>query len=376
MYCKLALKQGATLSELKNDLVGLLTNTILDKNALTSADAATSELVIKEAAEWTFVQDLADTTTRKHFVLEGVEKAGIKKTLGIVLTESSGTLHYQAWACGPWDAVNKRPMPYDPTGKSMSPYGATASEWAAPGGTSRHTIFMLTAFYTGEVNTARSAGVPVGTGTGVLLVSSRQGSTRVSAHAGTSNAELLEVCDIPRDVYGPLFADAEAWPYPLFWAAGNTVLGGMLSCPVPGLSAYNAAGCGVLLGSDSSLGSLSGPITSELGLTRAWPTRPWSTAGRNLLTFGRNGKTGMSCHVRASDREAPERYVSLAAPHLNSEDDCVAPVFDAKQVSTMVRDVDSTAQVGTAFLDEIIAGEDTFVSTGVRNSMSRCHWKG
>lgn len=376
MYCKLVLKTGATLSELKTDMVGLLTGTITDKANLLSADTAASELVILEAAEWTFVQDLADTATRKHFVLSGTDDGGVQKTLGIILTDAAGTLNYNVWVCGPWDSVNKRPAAIDPTGWALATSYSVASDYQAGG--QRNAVFFLIESGS-EVNSVFPAGSISG-GSQQLLLSSIKGNTQISSHFGTTHLTMLEVYDVPRDMYPELTSLAN-WPFVLIMAF-NRNLGTTTSMnpgPNRGIMASTVA-CGLCMGTGvgGQLTSLTGALATELsgnprGMTLLYNSSPFPLALRPQ-------RQGVYI-INIPEKENPNGYrlvePGAAQPYFELNPHIVGNgPQPRKLMSSRVQNANSTGASAAAYLDELVVGGDTYVSPGGNSSYAIGHYKG
>lgn len=366
MYCKMVLKSGATLSQLKTDLVGLLTNTITDKANLLSADAASSELVITEAAEWTFVQDLADTATRKHFVLSGVDNGGIKKTLGIILTDTSGTLGFRAWVAPEWDAAAKRPKAIDLTGWAISQY-SSAAYFAAGGDLNGIYLVGLS-----SVDSSVQSVGQIGNASVHLQVASVQGNTAIVAHTGVTHTDLLRYYDIDRSVI-PDMHDPAAWPFMLVAAFNSASLSTALP-GIPGVN-YGATGPGICGGTGNGNGGaqpLQAPLSTELGAMKAC-AQLYSYSSFSLRhRFGlANG--GSLCRRPADRRNTASElfwmpgYVGLydygeafnLAPFKP-----LYPIRKAAPGSMQQTLSGYNSSSVLPYLDEIVAAGETYVATG------------
>lgn len=358
MYAKMVLASGCTLQQLRDDLVGLLTGTISAAASLTSCTVASSEVVKTVNPEWTFVQHLADTSSRCHFVLSGVDDGGASKTLGVIMTNVSGVLAMMFWTAGAWDSTNKRPAAIDVTGYTLATSYATSAYFAA--GTTRNTI-CVAGIASGTLTGPTVSLAAFTTGAMQLQVSSYQGATTICAHYNTNHPCLLDHVDIPRVIGGELI-NSTNWPWALcsvrspFYSTSDVTVGAgpMLSYNVTG-----AANNGVTIGTNT-VPALGAPFSTELGCTTYLPAHSAINGATNAFAVSRTSlvparwlfsKTGVQQLV------IPELTMYSASS--------VLPGFTIpKRVAGQIITPGTATSAYTAYLDEIVTGSDTFVSVG------------
>jgi hypothetical protein len=363
MYARINLNSGCTLQQLRADIIGLLTGTITTKDALTSSNTATSEVVSTLAPEWSFVQDLANTATRCHFVLSGVDDGGIAKTLGILITNTSGTLGFLAWACGAWNSATRRPAAINVTDWKLATAWHTASSFDE-GGASNGVVLSETS------ETPRAVGAFSG-GAFQLQIMSSPGATVIVSHLSATHLVLLDYVNIPRHV-SPALAPAE-WPF----LAVKFCNGSNSAACLQQFASTTDTQIGLLYGPGSSWVSPASPFSTEVGVgVRTWRSNVSVSPGLNNGTSldlvlpitpvsirwypRKNGDAEYRpCPQVLLPRNNNAAYMipfALPLPHLLPGR--IAPI--------------GSATVGTvSYLDELTAGSDVYVGTGENSYMLR-----
>lgn len=363
MYSRLNLKSGCTLQQLRDDLVGLLTGTITSPLALASADTSTSEIVTVLAPEWTFVQHLADTATRCHFVLSGVDNGGLPKTLGVIMTDTSGTLGMVTWVCGEWDSVNKRPAAIDVTGWHLASGYLSASDVEA-GGNKNGIIIHSTN------GNPHSIGI-YNTGAMQLQVTSEQGVTGIYTHYSTTHHVLVEVVDVDRSLWSEW--SVIKWPFTLincsstFTPLNNAASGLCIS----GVTT-SATQAGLCYG---SWGSTSAPLSAEIGTSRIWTSNlntPSSNATTDYRVTNSPGVVPWYPDKAGVNTYAP-RQVALEYRGSPSGNGPVSHIPIHHRISGQVVPVGTTNAQTINYPDELAANGDVYVGTGTTNC---CVYKG
>lgn len=370
MYARINLNSGCTLQQLRDDIVGLLTGTITSAAGLTSANTGTSEVVNTLAAEWTFVQHLAGTSSRCHFVLSGVDDGGVAKTLGIVLTNTSGTLGFFSWSCGSWDSANKRPAAINVTGWTLATAWMTASDFDA-GGNKNGIITHSNSL------TPTSVGV-FNTGLMQFQITSEQGLTSIHSHYSANHLTLLDWFDLPRSYWSAW--DVTEWPFLLvnISAPGQGVALLSNSISSPHLSSISATTNQVGLAyGPNAWATLSSPLSTEItGTTRFWngnisPVGSFYPNDLDRETVN-NDVIGWCPDKNGTQKYIPHASVLIpgnAAFYVNPIRFLPIP----HRIPGRMIPIGSTASVVVAYLDEFVAGADTYVGIG---NAQPCVYKG
>ena len=362
MYARINLNSGCTLQQLRADLIGLLTGTITTKAGLASSNTSTSEVVSTLAPEWAFVQDLEDTATRCHFVLSGVDDGGIAKTLGILITNTSGTLGFLAWACGAWNSATRRPAALDVTGWKIATAYLAASSLGEGG------ICNGIAISEGS-ETPRDVGAFSG-GTLQLQIMSSPGATVIVSHLSATHSVLLEYMSIPRFVSPALASDE--WPFlAVSFGRGQNSAVSLQSYPNPN-DTLNGLICG-----PSTWAVPPAPFSTELGAgVKTWRSgvtvAPGSGQGYSLDLVLAPSSHSIRWYPRKNGdweyRPTPQALVprntnnfymipfALPLPHL---------------LPGRIAPIGSTTVGVVAYLDELTAGSDVYVGTGENSYMLR-----
>lgn len=358
MYAKLNLSSGCTLQQLRNDLVGLLTGTITTVGGLTSA-AGASEIVNTLAAEWTFVQHLADTSTRCHFVLNGVDDGGVQKTLGIVLTNTSGNLGFQSWMCGPWNLVTKRPAGLDGTAADWKLAAAYVSLTQLEEGGVRNGICLH-----GNTLNPLNIGAFSG-GTMQLQVASVAGATFIASHLSATHLILLDVVDVPRNCSPELAADK--WPFVALHAYSKAQGSGYFnSSPGPQLILASSENQTGLSHGPSAWQLLSGGLAPELGAgCRYWLANSNYAGSSGSLDFVRESSPIFRWYPR---KDGVYQYVprlNILAPRAFGNFYLIPYAVPIPyQIPGQLSPVGALTVMTVSYLDELVAGSDTYVGTG------------
>lgn len=365
MYSRLILKTGCTLQQLRDDLVGLLTGTITAPSALSSADTSTSEIVTVLAPEWTFVQHLADTATRCHFVLSGVDDGGLPKTLGVIMTDTSGTLGMVTWVCGEWDSVNRRPAAIDVTGWHLASAYLTASEVAA-GGAKNGIIIHSTG------GNPHAIGV-YNTGAMQLQVTSEQGVTGIYTHYSTTHHVLVEVVDVDRSVWSEW--GVSKWPFTLINCSSTfTSLSNSLSGLTVSGIVTSAGEVGLYYG-PYAWQNATAPLSAEIGTTKVWYSNA-SPAGYNSTTDYRHpnslgvvqwfpDKAGVKTYAPRQNALVYQGSPSGSGP---------TPYIPVPhRINGQITPLGTTGVQTINYPDELAANGDTYVGTGTPRC---CVYKG
>lgn len=358
MYAKLNLSSGCTLQQLRNDLVGLLTGTITTVGGLTSA-AGASEIVNTLAAEWTFVQHLADTATRCHFVLNGVDDGGVQKTLGIVLTNTSGNLGFQSWMCGPWNPVTKLPAGLDGLAADWALATTYMSLPALEEGGSRNGICLH-----GNALTPLNIGAFSG-GTMQLQVLSAPGGTFIASHLSANHLILLDVVDVPRSC-SPEFA-VDKWPF-VALNAYSKAQGSSYQNSNPGpqlVVSSNESATGLSYG-PNSWSSVTGALAAELGDgCRYWTASSTYSHSNGSLDFVRESSPILRWYPR---KDGVHQYVprlNILAPRAFGNFYVIPYAVPIPyQIPGQLSPVGVLTIMTVSYLDELVAGTDTYVGTG------------
>lgn len=368
MYARINLNSGCTLQQLRDDLVGLLTGTITSAAGLTSSNTSTSEVVNTLAAEWTFVQHITDTSTRCHFVLSGVDDGGVAKTLGVVLTNTSGTLAILTWSCGAWDSVNKRPAAIDVTGWLLSSYSAV-SDFAA--GSVKNGICT-------HHGSSQMTNIGIfNTGALQLQVTSEQGVTGIYSHYSSTHLTILEIVDIERD-YWPEWAPAK-WPFLAINVhapgQGTSALSNACSGPsIIGLTT-NSTQNGLVYGPQSWT-TLPSPLSTELhSSVRYWGATNYAGGGQyHNMDYMRDINIGTTLISWWPSKAGSQTYTPRLLGMVPRTMYAPVPFIPIKhRIPGRIIPVGSSAAQNMAYLDEITAGADTYVAVGNGNA---CVYKG
>lgn len=363
MYARLNLNSGCTLQQLRDDLVGLLTGTVTTAAGLVSANTGTSEVIRTVTAEWTFVQHITDTSTRVHFVLSGVDDGGVAKTLGIVMTDTSGSLGFMSWNCGAWDSVNRRPAAIDVTGWTLATAWFSEADFAA--GSVKNGIVS---------HSSNAAPVSVGaftTGLMQIQVASEAGITGIYSHLSATHQTLVEIADIPR-AYSPELG-VLAWPFlavnvysfqfnatPLNAAAGPSLLG----------LATTASLCGLGYG-PSNWTSMPSPLSTELAAGIRYWGAGTAGAGTAMLDFIRD--TGeIAWFTRKDGAQQYYPRPSQIVPRTSTR--FILNTMPIKhRIPGKIYALGTNSLSNIAYLDEIVIGADTYVAVGNGHT---CIYKG
>lgn len=359
MYARINLNSGCTLQQLRADLIGLLTGTITTKAGLTSSNTSTSEVVSTLAPEWTFVQDLENTTTRCHFVLSGVDDGGIAKTLGILITNTSGTLGFLAWACGAWNSANRRPAAIDVTDWKLATAFLSASSLGEGGASNGIAISEST-------ETPKAVGAFSG-GTLQLQIMSSPGATVIVSHLSANHLVLLEYIDIPRFV-SPALASAE-WPFIAvsFGRGSNSAVS--LQSSASATETQNGLVCG-----PGTWVVPSAPFSTELGAgVRMWRSNASVVAGGSSLELSLPSITHMIRWYPRKDGASEYRPVPQVLVPRNTGASYMIPYALPLPhlLPGRIAPIGSTNGVTVAYLDELTAGSDVYVGTGENSYMLR-----
>lgn len=365
MYARLNLNSGCTLQQLRDDIVGLLTGSVISAAGLVSANTGTSEVVNTVAAEWTFVQHLADTATRVHFVLSGVDDGGVAKTLGIVMTDTSGTLGFMSWTCGAWDSVNKRPAAIDVTGWTLASTWFTAASFeagAAGNGICSHTSNAATAslgaFTTGAMQ---------------LQVASEQGVSGLYSHLSATHSTLVEVVDLPR-AHSPELAIGK-WPFLAInvYAPAQGVATPLNSYSSPALYGMVVTPAQAGLGyGPQNWSTMPSPLSTEFATgIRYWGSSTSSSPTYPMHDFVRDlGEIPWFTRKDGAQQyyPRPAQLVSRTATRflLNA-----MPI--KHRLPGKIYPIGVASQSNIAYLDEIVIGADTYVAVGNGHT---CIYKG
>ena len=380
MYCKLVTKPNITALQLATDLIGILTSAYTSTAALVSGVVANCEMVAGAQAAWTFVHKLCDTTTRQHFVLTGVDDAGIQITLGIILTSDATNISFDAWMCGPYSATNKRPLAYDVTGWGCAGNSPAAHFTEAGERNGYHFI----SHSSGVANPLPVAMGPVD-GTLTLVVSSIAGNTMLSRHYGAVHAEVLEVYSIDRELMGR-DGNAALFPFPIVFAynhlkaSGDGVKANMIG---PDVSAQtsNANYRGLTLGVPitTTVTTLTAPLSDELGHNKIHGQGQYSaTYGyfqRTMVKQTGGVVLGYPSKVDAAllTRAMPPKTFSGLTHH---QPDTFVSYAYPKYCPSYMGALDTPTDTVLNPFDEVVAGSDTWVAIGRVSTYSRSHYKG
>lgn len=358
MYARINLNNGCTLQQFRNDLVGLLTGTITSAAALTSSNTSTSEVINTLNAEWTFVQHITDTATRCHFVLSGVDRGEVAKTLGIVLTNSSGTLSFMSWICGAWDSVNKRPAAIDVSGWALATSWNNEADFVAGGIRNGICVHGLNAGMT-------SLGV-FNTGAMQFQVTSEPGLSGIYSHYSSTHKTLLEIVDIDRN-YWPEYAVAK-WPF----LAVNVFFYGQYASGINNCSAPQLVG-GVTTASQSGLSYgattwvvLPSPLSTELasGLRYWAPNSSYGGINGNL-DYTRDSLQGATQIPWWPTKNGTQTYAPRPLGLVPKG--TYAPVSFMPiphRIPGRITPVGTSTITTIAYLDEIVVNGDTYVAVG------------
>ncbi len=357
MYAKMVLTSGCTLTQLRNDLVGLLTGTISAASGLVSSVVASSEVVKTVNPEWTFVQDLANTATRQHFVLSGVDAGGAVKTLGCILTDTSGVLGVLFWGCGAWDSVNKRPAAIDVTGHTLA-FGTTAANFAA--GAAKNVINVLGVSSGALAGPTAIAGAIYNTGAMQLQVASIQGNTLIALHYSTNHLIVLDALDLPRTVMGSRLSFAN-WPWALVnWRSNHPVQADATTPIGPFLTGASSTINGLTIGANAT-GTFSAPLTTEMANIGYSPSQAVPVGGQAMNKITRDAASVVPW-VR--DKAGGAVWIANELECYPGVPGAMARFPAKKRISSMITAAGGTAAAFLPYLDEIKVGADSYVSVG------------
>lgn len=369
MYARINLNSGCTLQQLRDDLVGLLTGTITSAAGLTSSNTSTSEVVNTLAAEWTFVQHITNTSTRCHFVLNGVDGGGITKTLGVVLTNTSGTLAILTWSCGAWDSVNKRPAAIDVTDWALASSYSVSADFAA--GSVKNGICT-------HQSSAQMTNIGVfNTGGLQLQVTSEQGVTGIYSHYSSTHLTLLEIVDIERS-YWPEWAPTK-WPFLAInvYAPGQGSASPNNACSGPCIlgNTFNTTQVGLTYGPQTWT-TLPSPLSTELhSSVRYWPPGAYpGGAQSHTLDYARDTTGSNTLIPWWPSKTGSQNYTPRLIGMIPRNTYAPAPFIPIKhRIPGRNIPVGGSTVQSMSYLDEIVAGADTYVAVGSGNV---CVYKG
>jgi hypothetical protein len=215
-----------------------------------------------------------------------------------------------------------------------------------------------------------------------LQVSSIQGMTCIYAHYGTTHQQLIRMYDVPRAELGA-WATPENWPFPLVasFYSYNVSLPGPVNLTTSD-SSKTARGITFARGVGNAYGSFTEPLSSEFGMPGGW--NPYTTTSARAIrwAFDLVGTSVYSTTSKAdntvTERGWLESSIGLVLSGVDVYSSTVKPIIKLPKVAPAYVSPENahTSSVLLSYLDELVVGDETYVSPGITSQHQFSLYKG